>query len=373
MRTPTQISDQPGGGARVLYLGGGAKTVTWIWVAIALGGIVVAAVYALCVAAAAGDVAMSKRTEPPTATADALARLTPGVERLAVLSAQMLAADLVAIALDDGVWCWDGTQSRLGHHPAGTDPAGLVHVARGTISAPLGDDAAPVGRLTVVSTQNERSFSGRELALLGTLADGCTAALRVTGAGVSEIAAYVDALATSLGPDRAELRWRGGDFVALVAAVGRRVELSDAEQAEAELAARLLDIGMLRVPIAVLDRDGPLTTAEEHLVRRHSAWGAEALLSVPGLAAVAMLVLCHHERWDGTGYPHGLAGERIPLAARVLAGCDAWWAMTSHRAFAGPRRPEEAIEELIAAWGRQLDVRVVEALLAEVAGETLVA
>jgi len=111
-----------------------------------------------------------------------------------------------------------------------------------------------------------------------------------------------------------------------------------------------------------------LTGAEARLVRRHPAWGAEALIGVPGLAAVAMLVLCHHERWDGSGYPHGLSGERIRSAQRVLAGCDAWWAMTTHRAFAGALGEDAAIDELVAASGRQLDGRVVQALLAEVAG-----
>ena len=108
-------------------------------------------------------------------------------------------------------------------------------------------------------------------------------------------------------------------------------------------------------------------------MRRHPAWGSEALLGVPGLCAVALLVLCHHERWDGRGYPHGLRGARIPLAARALAACDAWWAMTSQRPFVAPLEPEGAIDELLAATGRQLDPEVVDALLAEVAGVTLVA
>jgi HD-GYP domain-containing protein (c-di-GMP phosphodiesterase class II) len=84
-------------------------------------------------------------------------------------------------------------------------------------------------------------------------------------------------------------------------------------------------------------------------------------------------VLCHHERWDGRGYPHGLGGERIPLGARVLAACDAWWAMTSRRPHAAALAPDEAAAELGAAAGHQLDPAVAGALLAEVAGVTLVA
>jgi HD domain-containing protein len=332
--------------------------VTWLWVAIAVGGVSVAATYALCAAAAAGDAGLQRATEqratPPAPAAVAVACLPPAIERLVALAEEMLGGATAAVL-------------------AVGEPLPDVPGAQEAASAPIGDGARH-GRLVVVSTEPERSFATRELALLGTLADACAAVLdRPTGATVAGIGAQVDALTVTLGPARAELRWRGGDFVALAAAVGRRAGLAAAEQAELELAARLLDIGMLRVPRGLVDRGGPLTAAEVRLVRRHPAWGAEALMGVPGLAAVAMLVLCHHERWDGGGYPHGLSGDRIPLGARVLAGCDAWWAITTHRAFAGALGEDAAIDELVAASGRQLDARVVHAVLAEVAGVTLVA
>src|SRR5436190_493609 len=119
------------------------------------------------------------------------------------------------------------------------------------------------GRLTVVATQPGRRFSGRELTLLGTLADACGAALDTTETQTPvALAAHVDALSGTLGAGRAELRWRGGDFVALAAAVGRRVRLEEAEQAELELAARLLDVGLLRVPGDGLDRPRPPSATE---------------------------------------------------------------------------------------------------------------
>jgi HD-GYP domain-containing protein (c-di-GMP phosphodiesterase class II) len=88
---------------------------------------------------------------------------------------------------------------------------------------------------------------------------------------------------------------------------------------------------------------------------------------VPGLAGVALLVRCHHERWDGRGYPHGLARERIPVGARVLAACDVWWALTGDRPYAPAIDPEDAALELQAAAGSQLDPEVVETLLAVLA------
>jgi hypothetical protein len=338
--------------------GGGTKTVTYIWVATAMGGIAVAAIYALCAAAAAGDADLGRvveqRASPPAAATDSVARLTPGLDRVVALAAQMLDADRAAVI---------GPGEPL---PPTTETGAMA-------SAPLGDGGEDDRRLVVVCTEPGRTFCGRELALLGTLADACAAVLdHPTEADPAAIAARVEAIALALGPQRAELRWRGGDFVALVAAVGRRLGLGPTEQAELELAARLLDLGMLRLPSSLVDRRGPLDDAERRLVHRHPSWGAEALLTVPGLAAVALLVLCHHERWDGTGYPHGLPEERVPIAARVLAGCDAWWSMTSERPFAGALDPEEAVDELVAASGAQLEPRVVDALLAEVAGVTLV-
>ena len=84
---------------------------------------------------------------------------------------------------------------------------------------------------------------------------------------------------------------------------------------------------------------------------------------MPGLAIVSLLVRLHHERWDGGGYPHGLAGRRIPLGARILTACDVWWAITGDRPYAAAVDPDDAVVELRAVSGSQLDPDVVEALL----------
>jgi HD-GYP domain-containing protein (c-di-GMP phosphodiesterase class II) len=88
---------------------------------------------------------------------------------------------------------------------------------------------------------------------------------------------------------------------------------------------------------------------------------------MPGLEDLAALVRAHHERWDGRGYPHGLKGQRIPLAARVIGACDAFEAMVSRRPYREPLSVGEALAELVAAAGSQFDPRVVEALEAETA------
>jgi hypothetical protein len=343
----------------------------WGWVVMA-GGLCLTAgftAWALCYAAAAGDAELEDlvqhSTAPPPSVDRSVAHLAPGVERIVALAATMLGADVAAVVLEDGGW--SSTGERLA---AGEEPHTLLTRPSVAAAAPV----RPNGCLHVISGEPGRRFEGRELELIGILADAAAAALAAPASHghVERVSGHIEQLAASLEPSRAELRWRGGDFVALVAAVGRRMGLDRAERAELELAARLLDIGLLRVPTEVLDRPGRLTDAEWSVVRRHPVWGADALVGVPGLAAVAFAVRCHHERWDGGGYPHGLAGPRIPAAARVLAACDAWWAMTSQRPYAPALSPAEAAMELRLAAGGQLDPAAVDAVLAEVAAAAVV-
>jgi HD-GYP domain-containing protein (c-di-GMP phosphodiesterase class II) len=121
---------------------------------------------------------------------------------------------------------------------------------------------------------------------------------------------------------------------------------------------------MLRVPSAPLRKPGPLGGGDRRLVDLHPAWGCDLLAEVPGLQGVAAIVRFHHERWDGTGYPHALAGERIPVESRILAACEAWTAMTFGRPHAPARSPEHAVEELRRDAGSHFDPAVVEVLAA---------
>jgi HD-GYP domain-containing protein (c-di-GMP phosphodiesterase class II) len=103
------------------------------------------------------------------------------------------------------------------------------------------------------------------------------------------------------------------------------------------------------------------------VINHHPVWGAELLACVPGVEAVAGIVRFHHERWDGRGYPDGLSGERIPLASRIIAACDAYHAMTSDRPYRRAMSPEHALDELRANAGSQFDPRVVAAVETAVA------
>ena len=134
------------------------------------------------------------------------------------------------------------------------------------------------------------------------------------------------------------------------------------------LAGLLHDIGKLAVPEAVLNKPGPLDEGEWALMRDVPLAGERMLRAVPGLGNVARLVRSVHENVDGSGYPDGLAGEQIPIGARIIAACDAYNAMTTVRPFRPVMEHERAVHELLAEAGSQFDDEVTEILIGHVNG-----
>jgi diguanylate cyclase (GGDEF)-like protein/putative nucleotidyltransferase with HDIG domain len=128
-------------------------------------------------------------------------------------------------------------------------------------------------------------------------------------------------------------------------------------------AALLHDIGKLAVPEHILSKPGPLTQEEFHRMKVHPQVGAEIIAHVPFPYPVAPLILNHHERWDGKGYPNGLSGEQIPLGARILAAVDYFDALTSERPFHKAMQTEEALDVVQGEAGQALDPSVVDALV----------
>jgi HD-GYP domain-containing protein (c-di-GMP phosphodiesterase class II) len=157
------------------------------------------------------------------------------------------------------------------------------------------------------------------------------------------------------------------DVVRLTLAVVDELGLSASERRDAEFAALLHDVGKVRVPNEIINKPGKLTDEEFEIIKRHTIEGEQMLLRVGGLLGeVGRIVRSCHERWDGAGYPDGLAGEEIPLIARIVCCCDAFNAMTTDRSYRKALPLHEAIAELRRTSGTQFDPQVVDALIATV-------
>jgi putative nucleotidyltransferase with HDIG domain len=124
--------------------------------------------------------------------------------------------------------------------------------------------------------------------------------------------------------------------------------------------ALLHDAGKMAIPDAILKKPGPLGPKEWDVIRRHPALGYGLVRDVKLVREVGNIILCHHERYDGTGYPKGLKGDRIPFEARIFAVADTLDAVTSHRPYRGPRDFRTARRELEKNAGRQFDPQVVD-------------
>ena len=133
--------------------------------------------------------------------------------------------------------------------------------------------------------------------------------------------------------------------------------------------ALLHDIGKIGVAEEILGKPGPLTEEEWSAVKRHPQIGARMIEPIESLFGALPVVRHHHERPDGTGYPDGLEGEEIPLAARIVAAVDAYDVMVRGRPYRPKSSPAEALQELWREAGRQFDLRVVEALVGRLLGE----
>jgi HD-GYP domain-containing protein (c-di-GMP phosphodiesterase class II) len=152
--------------------------------------------------------------------------------------------------------------------------------------------------------------------------------------------------------------------VELATAVGQELKLKPDQLQELEIAALLHDVGKIAIPKEILNKPARLTDAEFELMKTHTVEGQALLDRIGGrLARVGTIVRSCHERWDGRGYPDGLLGEEIPLAARIVFCCDAYSAMTTNRPYRKAMPREEAVAELRANAGSQFEPRVVDALI----------
>ena len=160
------------------------------------------------------------------------------------------------------------------------------------------------------------------------------------------------------------LHLHGTAVASLAEQVAVAMGLSDGQVSEARQAGELHDIGKLAVPDEILSRRGPLPDGDRALIQEHACAGERIIAAAPALAHIARLVRHSHERWDGAGYPDGLAGEAIPLGARIIAVADAYETLTGPQPYRPPVDPALALRELRRHAGTQFDPAVVAALAA---------
>ncbi len=161
-----------------------------------------------------------------------------------------------------------------------------------------------------------------------------------------------------------------GDAVARYAeAIGHELRLTEEEMTDLVFAARVHDVGKIIIPERILNKPGPLSDDEFALMKKHVVVGAEIVEAIPGRERARLMVLHHHERFDGSGYPNGLRGEQIPLGSRIIAVAEAYVDMTTERAYAPVKSQDEAIAELEAMSGIQFDGMLVRLLIRQLKGE----
>lgn len=154
-------------------------------------------------------------------------------------------------------------------------------------------------------------------------------------------------------------------LVSLSRTIAFRLGLSQVDRDRLELLATLHDIGKVGISDYILTKPGKLTDDEWVEMKRHPEIGYRIAMSSPELITVAESILCHHERWDGGGYPQGLSGDRIPLLSRIIAVVDAYDAMTQDRSYRSALTHQQAIRELIKSSAKQFDPDIVKVFLEE--------
>jgi diguanylate cyclase (GGDEF)-like protein len=176
-----------------------------------------------------------------------------------------------------------------------------------------------------------------------------------------------DVLMAALAARHAELGEHLTGVATAAARVGIRLGLGERSLQELGYAAELHDVGKVAIPDSILSKPGPLDDVEWEFMRRHTVIGERILAAAPSMSSVAAIVRASHERFDGGGYPDKVAGREIPLAARVIAVCDAYDAMISDRPYRPAVTHEEALVELRRCAGCQFDPGVVDAFVTEFA------
>jgi HD-GYP domain-containing protein (c-di-GMP phosphodiesterase class II) len=242
---------------------------------------------------------------------------------------------------------------------------------RSELSAPIFVDGAVWGVLNLEAAEPS-AFGEADAVLVETIAASLGAAVHRAALLEDMERTFTTTLAALTSTVEAKDDYtaaHGQDVAGLAERVALRLGLTREQARDVRYAAMLHDVGKIAVPTEILLKPGPLTDEEWVVMRGHAVVGGDLVARIDAFAHLAPAVRASHERWDGGGYPDGLAGEAIPLAARIIAACDTYDAIVTDRPYRPARTPTEAEQELRRVAGAQLDARAVDALLAELAGD----
>jgi HD-GYP domain-containing protein (c-di-GMP phosphodiesterase class II) len=234
------------------------------------------------------------------------------------------------------------------------------------VCAPLVVNGRNLGVIEVLNKRDGSRFNDHDLNTVVTVANEAAMAIENTKLNETVLAAYkatIQTLAAAIDAKDPYTRGHSTRVMEYAVGAGAALALSQEEMDTLEYAGILHDVGKIAIDSTILGKPDRLTDEEWHKVREHPRVGANILLEVPFLREAAELVLCHHERYDGRGYPQGLKGEEIPLGARLLAVADTFDSMTTDRSYHKAAAPEEALGELVNCTGTQFCPVAVEAFI----------
>jgi len=237
--------------------------------------------------------------------------------------------------------------------------------SRPMIVAPVRWEPDGLGALAAVGSR-DRSFSDRDFRLARGVSDLASLALGNASRFAEIERAYmqtVEVLANALEAKDEYTSGHAREVAEFAITLGREMGIEEEDLRLLELAGLFHDIGKIGVGTDIINKPGPLTDIEMELMKKHPEIGADILAPVEFLKPVRPVVRSAHERWDGRGYPDGLAGEEIPIGARIIFVCDAYHAMTSNRAYRKALPEDEALRRLKEAAGTQFDPVVVESFM----------
>jgi len=245
----------------------------------------------------------------------------------------------------------------------------VAQQVRSVMCVPLQTSDEILGALYVDSLSGPGRFTDADLELVAAVGNQAGLALhraRLAGDLERLFLGTMRAIAATVDAKDGYTHRHSERVAAFAQRIGAELGLTDEEQQVAELAALLHDVGKIAVPDAILNKPGRLDSGEYAAIKLHPALGAEILSNIqsPAAARIVLGVKHHHERWDGKGYPDGLAGEAIPLLGRLLGVADFLDALTSSRSYREPMALGEAVRLVEEGAGSHFDTRVVAAVKA---------